>query len=91
MNRQSPFTMWGLHPSFEWAHVLIEVVAIGLVAAASWWPRERTLFAMAALSAAVMLALQMAGTYWAHTYVVWFAAPAWGCALAQYLTRGGRA
>ena len=75
MNRDSPFTLWGLHPSLEWVHVLAQLVAIALVACASWFPRERTVVAMAALSAAVLIALQMAGTYWAHTYVAWFAAP----------------
>ena len=87
MHRHSPFTLWGLHPSLEPLHVLAEVIAIGLLATASWWPRVRSVRAMAALSAAVLLALQMAGTYWAHTYVAWFAAPGFIALFAPAMRR----
>jgi hypothetical protein len=73
MNRDSPFTLWGLHPSLGWVHPIAEVLAIAVIAVGSLLPRERTLVAVAALSGAALIAVQMAGTYWAHTYVAWFA------------------
>jgi hypothetical protein len=68
------------------------VLAIAVIAVASLLPRERTLVAVAALSGAALIAVQMAGTYWAHTYVAWFAPSAFVALFAgrAVLDRGAR-
>jgi hypothetical protein len=76
LSRGSPFTAWGLHPSLEWLHTLARVLAVAVVAGTAFMPRAPGVARLAALSAAMILAAEMAGNYWAHTYVAWFAAPA---------------
>ncbi|MFL5842859.1 MAG: glycosyltransferase 87 family protein [Thermoleophilaceae bacterium] len=76
LSRESPFTLWGLHPSLDWLQPIVKAVAVTITVGVMFFPRERTLLRVAALAAAVILVLQMAGNYWAHTYVAWFAAPA---------------
>jgi hypothetical protein len=84
MNRGSPFTLWGLHPSLEWLHVLAQIVAVAVAIGVGYVPRDRNPLRIAALAGAVVIAVQMAGTYWAHTYVAWFAAPAFVGLLGRY-------
>jgi hypothetical protein len=87
IHRHEPFTLWGLYPSLRPLQVVVQVLAIACVAAASWLPRERSVPAIAALSAGVLVALQMAGGYWAHTYIIWFAAPGFVALFALQLRR----
>jgi uncharacterized protein (DUF1501 family) len=84
MNRGSPFTLWGLHPSLEWLHVLAQIVALAVTLGFGFFPRDRNPVRIAALAGAVVIAVQMAGTYWAHTYLAWFAAPAFVGLLSRY-------
>jgi hypothetical protein len=76
LGRESPFTLWGLHPSLEWVQWIVRLLAATLIAATAFWRGERTVVRVAALAAAVILVVQSAGNYWAHTYAAWFAAPA---------------
>jgi hypothetical protein len=76
LSRSSPFTLWGLHPSLDWLQYVAKALALTIVVATFCFPRERSTLRLAAASAAIILALQMAGNYWAFTYVSWFAAPA---------------
>jgi hypothetical protein len=84
LSRSSPFTLWGLHPSLDWLHPLVTVVALAIVVGVFFFPRERTLIRVAALAAAVILVVQMSGNYWAHTYVMWFAAPGFVALFGRY-------
>jgi hypothetical protein len=71
LERDSPFSLWGLHPSLEWMQTLVKLGAIGLALAVAFVPRERDLRQVAALSGAVLIALQLAATYWFYFYLVW--------------------
>jgi glycosyl transferase family 87 len=84
LSRASPFTLWGLHPSLDWVQPIVKAVAVTITVGVMFFPRERTLLRVAALAAAVILVLQMAGNYWAHTYVAWFAAPAFVALIGRY-------
>jgi hypothetical protein len=84
LSRESPFTLWGLHPSLHWVQPIVQVVAVAIAIGVMFFPRERTLLRVAALAGAVILVLQMAGNYWAHTYVAWFAAPAFVALIGRY-------
>jgi hypothetical protein len=55
-----------------------------MVIGVGYFPRDRSVLRIAALAGAVLIAVQMAGTYWAHTYVAWFAAPAFVGLLSRY-------
>jgi hypothetical protein len=76
LSRTSPFSLWGLHPSLEPLHVLAQLVALAVIAGSALIRTGRDVVRIGALAGAVILATQMAGNYWAHTYVMWFAAPA---------------
>jgi hypothetical protein len=71
LERDSPFSLWGLHPSLDWLQTLVKLGAIGLALAVALVPRERDLRQVAALSGAVLTALQLAATYWFYFYLVW--------------------
>lgn len=70
--RQSPFSMWGLHPSWQPAHVAVVVLAAGLTIAAIRVPRQRMPTALAAMGAAVIIAAQLTAIHWYWFYVPWF-------------------
>jgi hypothetical protein len=63
---------------------IVQAVAVTITVGVMFFPRERTLLRVAALAGAVILVLQMAGNYWAHTYVAWFAAPAFVALIGRY-------
>jgi hypothetical protein len=74
--RGSPFSIWGLwHLGF--LQRIAEVAAVGLAIALGFVPRRRDLFTLCALSAAVLLALQLTLGHWFYLYLVWFVAPLW--------------
>jgi hypothetical protein len=71
LERDSPFSLWGLHPSLDWLQTLVKLGAIALALAVAFVPRERDLRQVAALAAAVLIGLQLAATYWFWFYLVW--------------------
>ena len=84
LDRTSPFTLWGLHPSLDWVHVLAQLVALATITVSALARTGRDTVRIAALAGAVILAVQMAGDYWAHTYVLWFAAPAFVALIGRH-------
>jgi hypothetical protein len=70
--RRTPFSVWGLWGglSFEQHLVAGAALALGLLVAVV--PRQRGLVEVAALAGAVLIALQLAASYWLYTYIVWF-------------------
>jgi glycosyl transferase family 87 len=70
--RDSPFSVWGQAPSLE----PIRVGLLALTGAASlafaFVPRRKSLVQLAALSAALMLLLQLTLHHWFYLYIVWF-------------------
>ena len=73
LGRESPFSLWGLHPSLEWLQTALKAGAVALAVALFFVPRRRDMRQVAALGAAVLIALQLAATHWFYFYIVWFA------------------
>ena len=74
--RGSPFSVWGLYdPDVAWLNVAQRVVQVGaalLAIALAFVPRRRDLVGLAALSAAILIALQLGVTHWFYLYIPWF-------------------
>jgi Glycosyltransferase family 87 len=72
--RGSPFSIWGLR---DWttAQAVVQVAAVVLAVAVAFLPRRRDLIGLSALTAAVLIALQMGITHWFYLYIVWFFGP----------------
>ena len=74
--RGSPFSIWGLYdPDVEWLNVAqraVQVAAALLALALAFVPRRHDLVGLAACSAAILLALQLAVTHWFYLYIPWF-------------------
>ena len=79
--RDSPFSVWGLWHLGP-LHAAAELGAVALAVALAFVPRRRDLFTVCAVSAAVLLALQIALGHWFYLYLVWFLAPLWVALLA---------
>jgi hypothetical protein len=84
LGRESPFSMWGLHPSLGWLQLLVELGTGALCIALAFVPGRRDARQVAALAAAVVIALQLCATYWLFFYVAWFAPLALVAMLAAY-------
>lgn len=72
--RGSPFSVWGLYEG-HWIDVVQRVVQACAVAGAvalAFVPRRRDLVGLAALSAAILVALQLGVTHWFYLYIPWF-------------------
>ena len=72
LTRADVFSPWQLHPSLHPLQILIEVLAVGLVAVVAFLPRRRTLVQVAALAGAVTIAVQMPANHWYYYYIMWF-------------------
>jgi hypothetical protein len=74
--RGSPFSPWGLYdPDVSWldsAQRVVQVAALALALAVAVVPRRRDLVGLAALSAAILLALQLGVSHWFYLYIPWF-------------------
>jgi len=74
--RGSPFSPWGLYdPDVSWldsAQRVVQVAALALALALAVVPRRRDLVGLAALSAAILLALQLGVSHWFYLYIPWF-------------------
>jgi Glycosyltransferase family 87 len=72
LGRDSPFSIWGLHPSLDWLQTVLKVAAIGLAIGIAFVPRKKSPLQLAALGAAVLIALQLTITHWFYLYIVWW-------------------
>jgi len=70
--RDSPFSIWGQVPGLEPLRIALLVGTGLLAAAAAIWPKRKSLVQMAALSAALLIALQLTAQHWFYLYIVWF-------------------
>jgi hypothetical protein len=85
--RMTPFSVWGLWGGLSVEQHLVEGAAVALAIAVAFVPRRRGPAEVAALGAAVIIALQLAASYWLYSYVVWFF-PLVAVALFGSLPRG---
>jgi hypothetical protein len=74
-SRGSPFSVWGLN-GWDTAQAVVQVAAVLLAVAVAFVPRRRDLVGLSALTAAVLIALQLGVTHWFYLYIVWFLGPA---------------
>jgi|tagenome__1003787_1003787.scaffolds.fasta_scaffold20926817_2 hypothetical protein len=73
-SRGSPFSIWGLR---DWttAQAVVQMAAVLLAVAVAFLPRRRDLIGLGALTAAVLIGLQLGITHWFYLYIVWFFGP----------------
>ena len=72
--RGSPFSIWGLR---DWttAQTVVQIAAVLLAVAVAFLPRRRDVVGLGALTAAVLIGLQLGITHWFYLYIVWFFGP----------------
>ncbi|HVF78651.1 MAG TPA: glycosyltransferase 87 family protein [Solirubrobacteraceae bacterium] len=74
--RGSPFSIWGLYdPEVSWLNYVQRACQVGgalLALALAFIPRRRDIVGLAALSAAILIALQLGVTHWFYLYIPWF-------------------
>jgi hypothetical protein len=70
--RESPFSIWGQEPSLEPIRIAILAGTGILSLALAFVPRRKSLVQLAALSAALLIALQLTLHHWFYLYIVWF-------------------
>ena len=70
--RSSPFSIWGQAESLEPLRVAILAATGALAIALAFVPRKKSLLQVAALSAALMLGVQITLHHWFYLYIVWF-------------------
>jgi hypothetical protein len=72
IDRTSPFSIWGQEDSLEWLQTAVKVFAIALAVVVAFVPRRRSLAQVAALSAAVLIAVELTAEHWFYLYIPWF-------------------
>jgi hypothetical protein len=70
--RDSPFSIWGQAPSLEPIRIGLLALLGGLSLAFAFVPRDKSLVQLAALSAALLILLQLTLHHWFYLYIVWF-------------------
>jgi hypothetical protein len=79
VDRDSPFSIWGwgqYHAAGIPDLGFVQPIAIGLLvlgaAATFFWPREKTVLQLAALTAAILIGFELTLTHWFYLYIPWF-------------------
>lgn len=88
LGRETPFSLWD-RDSLDLVHTLVKVLAVNFALLLLVFPARRSPVQLAALGAAVLIALQLASTYWIYLYVVWWAPLALAALFAGYRTSPG--
>ena len=70
--RESPFSIWGQAPSLEPVRIALLAGTGVLSLLFAFVPKRRNLVQLAALSAALVIALQLTLHHWFYLYIVWF-------------------
>ncbi len=72
--RGSPFSVWGLYEGawIDTVQRVVQVVAVVGAVGLAFVPRRRDVVGLAALSAAILIALQLGVTHWFYLYIPWF-------------------
>jgi hypothetical protein len=87
--RGSPFSIWGLYdPDIGWlnyAQRAVQGAGALLALAVAFIPRRRDVVGLAALSAAILIALQLGVSHWFYLYIPWF----FGLVMIALLGRAG--
>lgn len=70
--RESPFSIWGQAPALESLRLGLLAALAALSLTFAFLPRRKSLVQLAALSAALLILLQLTLQHWFYLYVVWF-------------------
>jgi hypothetical protein len=70
--RDSPFSIWGQAPSLEPIRIALLAITAAASLALAFIPRNKSLPQLAALSAALLILLQLTLHHWFYLYIVWF-------------------
>jgi hypothetical protein len=70
--RSSPFSVWGQVPSLEPVRIALLAATGALAVTFALVPRRKSLVQLAALSAALLLLLQLTLHHWFYLYIVWW-------------------
>jgi Glycosyltransferase family 87/Malate synthase len=73
LQRTSPLSIWGRVPSLDSVRPIFSLLAVILIAASAFVPRQRSAGQVAAWCAAIFAAIQLPSRYWLYFYIVWFA------------------
>jgi hypothetical protein len=72
LGRDSPFSIWGMHPSLGWLQDLLKGALGALAIGVAFVPRRKSPLQLAALAAALLIALQLVMSHWFYLYIVWW-------------------
>jgi hypothetical protein len=72
LTRVDVYSPWALHPGLHPIQLVLEVLAVALIVAVAFVPRERGLVRVCALAAAVTMAVQLPAQHWFYYYIMWF-------------------
>jgi len=70
--RESPFSIWGQAPSLEPLRIVLLAATGALALLFAFLPKRKSLVQLAALSAALLVLLQLTLHHWFYLYIVWF-------------------
>jgi hypothetical protein len=70
--RDSPFSIWGQLPALEPLRIALMATVASLALLFAFRPKEKKLFQVAALSAALLIGVQLTMHHWFYLYIVWF-------------------
>jgi hypothetical protein len=71
-DRETPWTIFTQVPQLEFLKRPLTAAVVFLAVLVAFVPRKKTVRRLAALSAAVVIALQLTTNYWFYPYVTWF-------------------
>ena len=75
IGRESPFSIWGQVSGLQPLQTLVTVAVAGFAASLALVPSRRSLARVAALTAAVMIAIELTLDHWFYLYIPWFLGP----------------
>ncbi len=70
--RDSPFSIWGQVAWLEPARIAILAAVAAMAVLFAFRPKEKQLFQVAALAAALLIGVQLTMHHWFYLYIVWF-------------------
>ena len=71
LDRQSPFSIWG-QADLEWLHTIVKAAVVGLGVLVAFFPWRRSLVQIGALSAALIIGVEITLEHWFYLYIPWF-------------------
>ncbi len=71
LDRESPFSVWG-QTDLEWLQTTLKGAVLILGVALAFVPRRRSLVQIAALSAALLIGVELTLEHWFYLYIPWF-------------------